>query len=112
MVAWQKGAVVLAGSVRQNLMCDVKRNATWDINGRRSSKQQAQHVGAQPCRAAKDRDLRRNMSRNPRNPLDTQMTLLFLAPRSTRRSTPAPASATGLQHTHELATPMHACEIQ
>ena len=42
----------------------------------------------------------------------TQMTLLFLAPRSMCRSTPAPPSATGLQHTHELATPMHACEIQ
>jgi hypothetical protein len=37
---------------------------------------------------------------------------LFLAPRSKRRPAPAPPSATGLQHTHELATPMHACEVQ
>jgi hypothetical protein len=41
-----------------------------------------------------------------------RMMLLFLAPRSTRRSTLAPPSASDLQHTHELATPMHACEIQ
>jgi hypothetical protein len=41
----------------------------------------------------------------------TQMTPLFLAPRSMCRSTPSPPSATGLQHTHELATPMHACDF-